>query len=113
MTRWINSIEKDAMEQIGAEDKANRDLPVNRQEAYDRVQSSEDPPTRALLEFALETATTQFLRWDHMSEEEWRSQLPDTPFDMLFFIKVMERMFENKGRMQRMLEGRTDDQFAR
>ena len=88
-------------------------VPVNRQEAFDRVQSEEDPGTRALLEFALETATAQFLKWDHMSEKEWRSQLPDKPFDMLFFIKVMERMFENKGRMRRMLEGRSDDQFAR
>lgn len=105
---------EDIMQQTDANEwPTNRELPVNRQEAFDRVQSNGEPATRALLEFALETATGQFLRWDSMSEEEWQAQLPDTPFDMLFFVKVMEKMFENKGRMLRMLEGRDDDRFAR
>ena len=88
-------------------------MPINRQEAFDAMQAIQDPVLKNLVEFALETATAQFMKWDHLSREEFTRQLPQAPFDMLFFVRVMEKMFTNKERMLRLLEGRRDDDVVR
>ncbi len=91
----------------------DRRVPLNRREAFEAVQAIKDPVLKNLVEFALETATAQFMKWDHLEEEEFLRQLPDVPFDMLFFVRVMEKMFANKERMLRLLQGRTDDDVVR
>jgi hypothetical protein len=82
---------------------------LNRDLTYDAVTSIPDPITRALLDFALAQATLYFLRLDGESIEEYNKKLPDEPFDMAFFIRIMQRIFSHKRILQDILNGKIDE----
>jgi hypothetical protein len=84
-------------------------VPLNRDQASDTVSAIEDPVLKHLMTLALGAATVRLVRWNHQSEAEYRSQLPDAPFDLLFFVRVVEQLFADQERIQRVLRGEIDD----
>ena len=87
----------------------DRSVPLNRDLAYNAVISTSDPITRALMNFALAQATLCFLRLDGQSIEEYYNNLPAEPFDMMFFTKIMQKIFSHKRLLQDILNGKINE----
>ncbi len=71
-------------------------LLVNTDKAYEFSRAITDPVVKQLVEFAHGLAMMQFVKLPEMSDGEYRQQLPETPVDMLFYVKLMEKLFAQK-----------------
>lgn len=86
-------------------------LLVNTDKAYEYSQTITDPVVKQLVEFAHGLAMMQFVKLPGMSDEEYQEQLPEKPLDMLFYIKLMEKLFSQKENVRLGLAGENIKDF--
>lgn len=81
------------------------DLLTNTKAAKDLIASVDDPIIRTFLEICEWQVLYQFIRHDGLTDEEYEHRLPTEPFDMLFYIQRVKRIFEQKEKIQMLLNG--------
>ncbi len=81
------------------------DLLTNVKAAKDLTASVEDPVIRTFLEICEWQVLYQFIRHDGLTDEEYEQRLPTAPFDILFYIQRVKRIFEQKEKVQMLLNG--------
>ncbi|GIK62811.1 MAG: hypothetical protein BroJett018_06050 [Chloroflexota bacterium] len=86
-------------------------LLVNTDKAYEYSQTITGPVVKQLVEFAHGLAMMQFVKLPGMSDEEYQEQLPEKPLDMLFYIKLMEKLFSQKENVRLGLAGENIKDF--
>ncbi len=81
------------------------DLLANVKAAKDLTASVEDPVIRTFLEICEWQVLYQFIRHDGLTDKEYEQRLPTAPFDILFYIQRVKRIFEQKEKVQMLLNG--------
>jgi hypothetical protein len=81
---------------------------VNAAAAWEHVERLPPGPTRDFIHLGLGAATERLLRPDGMSAAEHESRLPDVPFDMLFFVRVLEEVAAYPERFRALVEAEAD-----
>jgi hypothetical protein len=84
------------------------ELLINRKEATDLIDSTTDPALKILLEMAQWQVYQVFMRFTSTTDEEYYQQLPDEPFDMLFYLRSMERLFRFRQVIRAVISGNLD-----
>lgn len=79
------------------------DLLTNTQAAKSLIVSADDPIIRTFLEICEWQVLYQFIRHDGLTDDEYEQRLPTAPFDMLFYIQQVKRIFEQKEKVQTLL----------
>jgi hypothetical protein len=82
-----------------------QDMTVNLAEAYEFVSSISDPTVKKLLEVSIAKVVMRFVQWKGITDEIYNHQLPIMPFDMLFYVTLLESLFSSKERIQQALAG--------
>lgn len=81
---------------------------VRRDEAYALLASIEDPIEKKIMEDALFQLAWPFLRFEGLSEEQFDEGLPTVPFDSLFYLQALRRLFVDQHRIANLLAGDLD-----
>jgi hypothetical protein len=79
--------------------------PINEDEARGIVEAESDPIARELMRMALGVAGMRFLKIRGMSDEDFERDLPESPFDMAFFAKVMKAFLSQRSTIEGILKG--------
>ena len=87
-----------------------QELLLNLSEAATFVENVSDPSIKILLDMATYQVFRGFMRFSDqpLSDEEYLKRLPAVPFDMLFYVRVVKQLFENKYLVMEVLSGNTD-----
>ena len=85
---------------------------INEDAAHRIVKSIPDDITRNLVMFAVGEVRMRAVRRTGQSEEEWRSGLPQQPFDMQFFATVVASMLSQTDVLRAVLDGKSLAQAA-
>lgn len=80
-------------------------LLVNENEASGATDRIADSVTRELVRFGLAEARMRVLKRVPHNESQWRGALPSAPFDMLFFQRVLQSVFEQRDIVSALLAG--------
>jgi hypothetical protein len=83
-------------------------VPLNRKAAFEFVSTLDDPVLKRILAFGLQVATVPFMHADDLTDEAFARQLPAAPFDLLFYVTVLARVFSNRPWLQALMAGQTD-----
>jgi hypothetical protein len=83
------------------------ELILRSEEAAAFIATQEDEVVRNLLRIAVATVGRRVAIGTNVSREEWAHCLPRTPFDMLFFVQTLARMFSNPALLRRVMDGET------
>jgi hypothetical protein len=82
-----------------------RPAPINEDVARNIWNSIEDPITRNLVRLGVARALMKFAQKHGETEEEWRSQLPTSEFDVAFFVRILIDMCSQHDLMRKLLDG--------
>jgi len=80
---------------------------MNEESAAAALDAINEPVVRNLVELAVAQVRMQFMREAGQTEDEWDSRLPNAPFDMHFFVKVLSQVFAREATIRRILDGQT------
>jgi hypothetical protein len=79
---------------------------INEEASFRQTQRIASDVTRNLVTLALAEARTRLLRRTGEGEETWRSRFPEEPFDMKFFVGVLESVFGQLDIVKAVIEGK-------
>lgn len=81
---------------------------TRRDEAYALLASIEDPIEKKIMEAALFQLAWPFIRFEGMTDEQFEAGLPTVPFDSLYFLQALRRLFVDQNRIANLLAGDLD-----
>lgn len=79
---------------------------INEDASFRQAQRIASDVTRNLVTLAVAEARTRVLRRTGEEEEAWRSRFPEEPFDMKFFVGVLESAFSQLDIVKAVVEGK-------
>jgi hypothetical protein len=82
-------------------------LVVNGRGAFDMVEEETEPVVRELLRMSTSIAMMQFAKPKEMGDAEFQMRLPEAPFDMAFFVRVVQQMFRQRHTLEAILRGQS------
>lgn len=82
-------------------------LMVNQEAALHALDKVEDRVLRNLLEMGLGAARVRLAKRTEESQEEFDARRPAAPFDLAFFVDVLNCMYEDRMVVQKVLAGLT------
>ncbi|MBL8612119.1 MAG: hypothetical protein JNL38_32560 [Myxococcales bacterium] len=85
---------------------------VNAKQSSDFIAQVEDEVVRNLLRVAVAQVGIRIARGPSVSDHELAEKLPTTPFDLLFFVQVLYKMFSQRRLLQDVLDGKTPAQAS-
>jgi hypothetical protein len=71
------------------------------------IESVSDPILANLLRYALAQARLHLLPPAGVDPKEWEKSLPESPFDLEFFARVVHGMFSKRHIIEKLLSGAT------
>lgn len=79
----------------------------NHSKAVDLINTSQDPIEKALLQMGLMKVVIMANQPSNQQVGLNDSALPEAPFDLFFYVRVMKELFEpnSRDRMKRIIEG--------
>lgn len=83
------------------------DILINETKAHEITKTIADPVTRNLVTFAIAEARMRAIQRVDQGEADWRSGLPEQPFDMQFFASVMASLFAKTDIVKAVLDGQS------
>ncbi len=78
---------------------------INADRASNVLEQVSDSTVRNLVGLIVADARKRFIRWEGQTEDEWRSSLPESDFDMAFFVEVMVETFSKRDLVEKILAG--------
>lgn len=85
---------------------------INEDRASTVLERVSDPTVRNLVSLAVANARKRFIRWESQTEHEWRSSLPESDFDMAFFVEVMVETFSKRDLVEKLLAGASPEEAS-
>lgn len=86
---------------------------LNRKEASDFKEGISDPAVQLIVDLAMYQAFNSFLPLDGMDETALLARMPEQPFDMLYFVKMVSRLFGDKQLIADILSGKVTAESLR
>jgi len=78
---------------------------INEEKAHEIASAITDPVIRNLVIFGIAEARMRVVRRVGQGEAEWRSGLPEQPFDMVFFAAALRSLFGKTDILRGVLAG--------
>jgi len=79
--------------------------PIREEDAEAMLASVDDPITGELIRLCVAAARMRFMRLKDSTDAEWEARLPSAPFDMEFFVSVLQEVFSRREVLERVLRG--------